>query len=315
MSGWIKWEKDLETDPRFLRITREITKRISNAPALQGLGACNAPAFANSIAMGALLKLWSYADTHIRADDTLDMSMAEIDELVGVEGFAALLPSDWLHETEDGRVELPEYQAHNSVEAKKKAQTAKRVAKHRASKRNAGVTHVTPSSVTGALPDQTRPDQTKTREGSLRSPSGAREDGNPVSRETDTHRASTPDARPMLSEDFEQFLDATYPATAHSRNVVDGWHRAQGLVGGGLITEGLLRTRLIGFRAFVDSGGYSGPHAVPSLRNWLDRHHAEQYWARDWAAVPTKAEQRLQENLDSAQEWLREQEEQDRATG
>ena len=67
MSGWIKWEKDLETDPRFLRITREITKRISNAPALQGLGACNAPAFANSIAMGALLVLavvgvwWAYA--------------------------------------------------------------------------------------------------------------------------------------------------------------------------------------------------------------------------------------------------------------
>lgn len=113
-------------------------------------------------------------------------------------------------------------------------------------------------------------------------------------------------SHPVLSAGFDEaFLDTTYPATSHSRNVVDGVHRAQGLVGGGLITEQLLRSRLEGFRAFVDSGGYSGPDKVPSLRNWLDRHHPEKYWARDWAAVPSKAQQAVDSTISEGMAFLR----------
>lgn len=162
-----------------------------------------------------------------------------------------------------------------------------------------------PSPVTEPVTDRSRPvTATQTpdskhqtpEEGSLRSPSDARAPV-PVA-------APMPDPGPQLSPDFEQFLDATYPATSHSRNVVDGTHRAQGLVGAGLLTEPQLRARLAGFRAFVDTGGISGPHRVPSLRNWLDRDHPERYWARDWAAVPTKAEQQQDANVDAAQAFL-----------
>lgn len=88
------------------------------------------------------------------------------------------------------------------------------------------------------------------------------------------------------------------------------------IVGTGGATEEDLRRRLTGFRDFATTGGYSGPDWVPSPQTWFALHQdGEAYWSREWAAVPTKAEQRMAENIDSTQQWLREQEERDRATG
>jgi hypothetical protein len=145
MSGWIKFEKGIETDPRTLRMAKALMR---NAPALPGV----------TLVCGALSRLWIYADSHIRQDNTLDMSAAEIDEWLGIPGFCDLMPEEWLVQIDDIRVELPDFLAHNGVEAKKKALTQKRVSNHRTRKtvtvRNAD-----------ALPDQdqTRPDQTKTK--------------------------------------------------------------------------------------------------------------------------------------------------------
>jgi hypothetical protein len=144
MSGWIKWEKDLESDPRVLRMAREL-KRICNA----------LPFHPVTLACGGLLRMWSYADSHIREDDTLDLGRSELDEIIGIEGFCSLLPADWLVEINENTVELPNFQEHNGVEAKRRALTQKRVQRHR----NAG-------SVTEELPDQdqTRLDQKKAAE-------------------------------------------------------------------------------------------------------------------------------------------------------
>lgn len=140
MSGWIKWEKDLESDPRVLRMARELKR------------SCNALAFSPvTLVCGGLVKLWSYADTHIRDDDTLDLGSTELDELIGIPGFCDLMPTDWLRKIDENTVELPGFLDHNGVEAKKKALTQKRVENHR--KRN---------SVTGALTD-TLPDQDQTK--------------------------------------------------------------------------------------------------------------------------------------------------------
>lgn len=144
MSGWIKWEKDLESDPRVLRMAREL-KRTCNAM----------PFHPVTLVCGGLLRMWAYADSHIRDDDTLDLGCSELDEIIGIENFCSLLPEDWLREINEKTVELPNFQEHNGVEAKKRALTQKRVQRHR----NA-------SGVTGALPDQdqTRPDQKKAAE-------------------------------------------------------------------------------------------------------------------------------------------------------
>ena len=145
MSGWIKWEKDLETDPRFVRMVRDW---------LRLTGVCNATALQHAHAVtllsGTLLRMWVHADSHIRADNTLDMSRAELDEYLGVAGFCSICPEAWLIEVGEACIELPGFLEKNGAEAKKSALANKRVANHRARMRNAP-----------ALPDQTRPNQTR----------------------------------------------------------------------------------------------------------------------------------------------------------
>lgn len=97
--------------------------------------------------------------------------------------------------------------------------------------------------------------------------------------------------RDSLSADFEQFLESTYPQTSHGRNTITAVHRAQGLISSGKVTEADLRARLVGFRAFADSGGYSDPSKVPSMASWFEPHGDKRYWSRDWKPVPSKAQQ------------------------
>jgi hypothetical protein len=158
MAGWVKWEKDLETDPRFIRLARKL-RDTCHAGALQG--ALPAAAIA-SLTAGCLLRFWAYADTHIRADDTLDLGLADIDDLVGFPGFAQAMPEDWMRPIDDGNVELPGYQTHNGVEAKKRDLNQKRQERRRSRIGHVDVTQERDASVTQALPDQTRPDQTST---------------------------------------------------------------------------------------------------------------------------------------------------------
>lgn len=169
MSGWIKVEKSLESDPRTLRVARELAKTLttfSGPTESDGrFDPCNALAYHYvTLVCGALARLWIYADTHIRDDDTLDMGAAEIDDWLGIPNFCAALPQDWLREIDEHTVELPGFQAHNGVEAKKKALTQKRVERHRKTSRNAPALQTAETCNAPALPDQTRPDQTRPKE-------------------------------------------------------------------------------------------------------------------------------------------------------
>lgn len=145
MSGWIKLEKALRDDPRVLRMA----SRLRNADVTLGERS-------RALVVGALAQLWCYADTHVRQDDTLDLGPDELDDLVGVPGFARLLPADWLEIIDDSTVKLPNFHAHNGTESKKKALNQKRQERHRTNMRDTSVTQA----LTTALPDQ---DQTKTK--------------------------------------------------------------------------------------------------------------------------------------------------------
>lgn len=159
MSGWIKWEKDIETDPRFVRIVRKL-KSVTQPSRGRHASALQEGAVV-TLAMGALLRFWSYADTHIRSDDTLDLGPADIDDLVGIQGFASALPEDWMRPLDDAHVELPGYQTHNGVEAKKRDLAQKRQERKRSRDSHAPVTQESDASVIVALPDQdqTRPEE------------------------------------------------------------------------------------------------------------------------------------------------------------
>lgn len=149
MSGWIKLEKDLESDPRTLRIVTALWPR--NGGALPTPEVRNARV---TQVVGALARLWMYADSHAREDDTLGMGAVELNEWLGIPKFCAVMPEDWMVIVDENTVELPDFHAKNGIEAKNRAVTAKRVERHRQkTKRNT----VTPRNG-HALPDQTRPD-------------------------------------------------------------------------------------------------------------------------------------------------------------
>lgn len=159
--AWIKFEKDLLTDPRLLRIARTLEASWvldTQSKQINGVEFGNAvPLPAVTLVCGALIRLWSLADTHLREDDVLPLGITELDDLIGIPGMCGLLPSDWLLPIDDNSVKLPGFHEHNGTEAKKKAVTRKRVARFRL--RNAlALQAVTPDLV---LPDQTIPDHKK----------------------------------------------------------------------------------------------------------------------------------------------------------
>jgi len=90
--------------------------------------------------VGKLLRVWAWFDQHTTDGNAPVTVAALLDRLVGVTGFCEkLTQAGWLDN--DGKViHIPNFDAHNGETAKKRCQTAKRVAKHK--KTNAKVTLV-----------------------------------------------------------------------------------------------------------------------------------------------------------------------------
>lgn len=150
--AWIKFEKDLLTDPRILRMAKCLDARhcISDNPLIGIEDPCNAgPLPAVTLVCGALVRLWCLADTHVDKNDVLPLGADDINKIIGVKGFCQIMPPEWMEYIDENSVRLPNFHAHNGTEAKKKAVTQKRVSAFRT--RNAAplrrVTH-------RALPDQ-----------------------------------------------------------------------------------------------------------------------------------------------------------------
>jgi hypothetical protein len=177
--AWIKFEKDRLTDPRMLRMARRLCERGLRYPfaVTQERHDERDMRYAITLLAGAWLVIWVYADTHIGADDSLQMGVADVDRIAGIEGFCELAPSDWLEIIDaDSCVKLPGYQEHNGVEQRRRDQAALRMQRHRERKRN----DVQRISVTDASPDKTRPRQEKTKETPLASRDESRSPGDPV---------------------------------------------------------------------------------------------------------------------------------------
>lgn len=107
----IVW-KDLLTKPEFWRLAKRVREHA---------GAPLSDADAESRALGYLTKLWLLADSHIADDDTLDMGPDEVDKFLGVAGLSQVLGPNWLEILDADQVRLPNWLAHNGVQAKKQA--------------------------------------------------------------------------------------------------------------------------------------------------------------------------------------------------
>lgn len=136
MAGeWIKFRTSLIKDGR-VRISAKAMGLKSNAGSVT--------------VIGALVTLWCLADQQADEDGVLyGYEVEDIDELVGINSFCESLHSDWIDITGEW-VKLPDFQEHNGQSAKKRAQTARRAAKHR--KNVKSVTGVTQEALSSALP-------------------------------------------------------------------------------------------------------------------------------------------------------------------
>ncbi len=155
MSGWIKFEKDLLTDPRVLRIAKTLERRWAQFDTTDDYDGgqfdpSNAIALpAVTLVCGALARMWCLADTHIDENDVLPLGKSDLDDVIGIPGFCDLLPGDWLTVIDETHVKLPSFHEHNGTEAKKKAVTQKRVERFRK-----GNVTALPQRNAQALPDQ-----------------------------------------------------------------------------------------------------------------------------------------------------------------
>lgn len=89
--------------------------------------------------VGKLLRIWTWFDAHSTDGNAPSVTKVLLDRRVGVTGFCdSMISCGWMVEV-GGSISIPNFDRHNGETAKKRAQTAKRVAASR--KCNAPVTH------------------------------------------------------------------------------------------------------------------------------------------------------------------------------
>ncbi len=130
---------NLDTDPRVIAMSAELT-----VPELH--------------VVGMLWKVWSWADQHTIDGNAIRVTSATLDRFTCVAGFSNALRSvGWL-EGVDGSLTFPRFTEHNGTTAKKRAEGAVRVQKHRSNEKD--VTDVTQES----LPEKRRVDKSREEE-------------------------------------------------------------------------------------------------------------------------------------------------------
>lgn len=127
MAGdWIKMRGNLWSDPRISRL-------------------CDLTDQGEAAIIGGLYWLWATADQHSEDGIMAGLSLRSIDRNTGIKGFGeALCSIGWIADHPEG-IRIVRFDEHNGSSAKKRCQTAKRVANFKA-----GNTEVTQ----GALPDE-----------------------------------------------------------------------------------------------------------------------------------------------------------------
>jgi hypothetical protein len=114
MAGdWIKMRGNLWDDPRIGALV-------------------DATDTSEAAVVGGLYWLWATADQHSEDGTMPGLTLRQIDRKTGIPGFAAALVSiGWIEDHADG-ITIVKFDEHNGASAKKRCQTAKRVANHAA---------------------------------------------------------------------------------------------------------------------------------------------------------------------------------------
>lgn len=285
MSGWIRAEKELTETIRFKRMV----KAYGNA--LRGVTERDITRD-ETLLLGALIRLWMYADSHIRDDNVLTITLDEINEIVGVENFAQCLPTDWLQIIDADHVELPDFLEHNGTSARQRKNNAKRQANHRWKKKQLDVTRdVTHSNARNdARPDQTRPNQTKLDHKEVPT--------EPVAKDaTVVPRVTNYLADDIHHAEWEGLL-AHYPPGAQRSDLIGAERAARRLVENDNATW---RTLCEGVQRYAACCEATHRLVMNPVKFFTD---ADKPWSQAWPIPAAKAARQLDSNIDAGLKFL-----------
>jgi hypothetical protein len=184
MAGdWIKMQKDTPDKPEVLAIA----SRLGIDP---------------DAAVGKLVRIWSWFDTHTTDGNASCVTYAFLDRLAGVTGFAEQMSLvGWLVE-KGHSLSLPNFDYHTGETAKKRAMGQKRQEKHR-SNANSNA-----SSVTNASPEKRREEKSISV--------------------TDVTGASAPTARDLVFSNGVPLLTIAGVSEKNARSMLAGLCKANG---------------------------------------------------------------------------------------
>lgn len=282
MSGWIKVAKDLTENIRFRRVVRKL--RDSNA--LRGVTENN-EALAVTITLGALVRFWCYADSNIRDDDTLDITLDEINEIVGIEGFAQALPAEWLQVIDAECLKLPNFHEHNGSSERQRRNNARRQANFRHRHRTNKVTpRVTDSNARNdARPEETRPEETRPEE---------------IRPEKSKSLSAAPTNAPRETSGWFLDFKLAYPDRAGDQ----GWRKAL-KAANARIAEGHRPEEFVDgakrYAAFIAAKGDTGTEFVKQAATFLG---PDKPFLLAWKPPPDKNQQRQDANVSESLKWL-----------
>jgi hypothetical protein len=284
MSGWIKIEKDLPASIRF----RRVVTRLKERNALPGVTDCD-DAMLTTLLLGALMRLWIYADTHIAADNTIEGTAEEIDALVGLPGFTQSMPDDWLVERGGGLVELPDFLEKNGTSAKQRQDAARRQAEFRHRRKLHGVTDMSRdvtqrNARNDARPDQKRPEETRPEE---------RKNARARAR---APRETTDPTRAAFLRAQAAYPAGTYPASVWINAEREFYRRCE---------EGATPDELeLAAAAYAQQQQACGNVGQQFVRSPAKFYDAEGMWRGPFPIPKTKAEVAQDANLTATQQWL-----------
>lgn len=116
---------------------------------------------------GKVFRVWRWFDSHSEEGNAPSVTELLLDRQVGVSGFvSAMVSCGWMEKTDQG-LTIPNFENHNGQSAKKRANTARRVAKHKAANASSDE-KVTPPALPDELPkalareEKRREDKTNT---------------------------------------------------------------------------------------------------------------------------------------------------------
>lgn len=170
--AYIRIDKDMDSDPRLLVLAHDIAASVfvcagENAVDSDIGESATRNVICNAL-LGSLVTLWCYADTHIRADDTIQIGIDVLAAIIGLPvEWVKKFPAEWLVVHGNGTVELPDYCAKNGLISKEKRreQGRERVRRFRAKQTDSvtsPVTHPVTHPVTQGNASPPYPDQTVT---------------------------------------------------------------------------------------------------------------------------------------------------------